>query len=265
MKKLTLFLTTLAIANGLVAQPVTWTTELEGGTSGKLSEMTMEITGVGDDLIVKGYDGTEIIIETSDYEGIPEKAKGLKPLSASGEVNTNLGLHFSKSGDKFVLAGASRVANNSDYIVTIPNRMKLKVESMRWSGGDVKIEGMSGEVEARSNIGDIVLTNVSGPLVIWTLSSDIIISYDELSQTGPHSISSTSGEIDITLPGSSKGTFDMKSMSGEIYSDLDMEIPKKDEMQHIAGGLRAKGTMNGGGVDFDINSISGDVFMRKAK
>jgi DUF4097 and DUF4098 domain-containing protein YvlB len=114
-------------------------------------------------------------------------------------------------------------------------------------------------------VGDIMLTNVNGPLVIWTLSSDILIHYNDLSQSGPHSISSTSGEIDITLPGNSKGTFDMKSISGEIYSDLDMQFPEKDELRHVGGQLQAKATLNGGGVDFNINSISGDVFMRKAK
>ncbi len=261
MKKLTLLLTALAIANGLVAQrAATWKTALEGA-----SGMTMEISDVGDDIIIKGYDGTEIIIETNDYEGIPEKAKGLKPISATGEDNTDLGLYFAKSGDKFILTGASRVANDSDYTITIPNRMKLKVEAMRWSGGDIRIEGMSGEVEARSNVGDIELVKVNGPLVIWTLSSDITVSYAALSQTGPHSISSTSGEIDVTLPGNSKGTFDMKSISGEIYSDLDMTFPEKEEMRHIGGQLRAKGSLNGGGVDFNVNSISGDVFMRRAK
>lgn len=260
MKKLTLLLTAIAVANGLMAQGARWSTELDGS-----STMTMEIIGVGEDIVIKGHEGSEIIVETDDYEGIPDKAKGLKPISATGEDNTDLGLYFTKSGDKYTLMGASRGANDADYIVTIPNRMKLKLESMRWSGGDVRIEGMSGEVEARSNIGDIELLDVNGPLVIWTLSSDIRVVYATLSQSGPHSISSTSGEIDITLPGNSKGTFDMKSMSGEIYSDLNIEIPQKSEMQHIAGGLKAKGTMNGGGVDFNINSISGDVFMRKAK
>lgn len=261
MKKLTLLLTALAIANGLLGQQKkTWKTTLDNA-----SEMTMEINGVGDDLVVKGYDGTEIIVETMNYEGVPEKAKGLKPISATGEDNTDLGLYFTKSGDKYILMGASRVSNDSDYTITIPNRMKLKVESMRWTGGDVKIEGMSGEVEARSNVGDIELVKVNGPLVIWTLSSDITVDYATLSQTGPHSISSTSGEIDVTLPGNSKGSFDMKSVSGEIYSDLEMQFPEKEELRQIGGQLRAKSTLNGGGVDFNINSISGDVFMRKAK
>lgn len=227
--------------------------------------MTMEIIDVGDDITIRGHDGTEIIVETNDYEGIPEKAKGLKPLSATGEDNTEIGLYFGKSGDKYVLRGASRIANDADYVISIPKRMKLKVEAMRWSGGDVTIEGMTGEVEARSNVGDIELSNAGGPLVIWTLSSDITVMYDDLSQDGPHSISSTSGDIDLTLPGNSKGSFDMKSMSGEIYSNLDLQLPQKDGMDRYGGQISAKGTLNGGGVEFSVNSISGDVFMRKVQ
>lgn len=262
MKKLTLLLTALAIANGLMAQGARWSAELDGSSS-----MTMEIMGVGNDIIIKGHEGSEIIVQTDDYDviRIPEKAKGLKPISATGEDNTEIGLYFRKAGDKYILTGASRAANDADYVISVPRRMKLRVESMNWSGGDVTIEGISGDIEARSNVGDIRLTNVSGPLVIWTLSSDITVSYAALSQTGPHSISSTSGEIDVTLPGNSKGTFDMKSISGEIYSDLDMTFPEKEEMRHVGGQLRANGTLNGGGVDFNINSISGDVFMRRAK
>lgn len=265
MKKLIIMLWVLTITSGLSAQEATWKKRLEGGDAGRLSEMTLEVIGVGTNLIVKGHDGTEIIVETRDYEGIPEKAKGLKPLSATGEDNTDVGLNFAQRGNKYVLTGASRLSDNADYVLTVPNRLNLKVESMRWTGGDIKIEGMTGEVEARSNVGDIALVNVTGPLVIWTLSSDITIQYDQLSQQGPHAISSTSGEIDITMPPGSKGTFDLKSISGEIYSDLGIELPQKNDMNLVAGSIKAKGTLNGGGVDFSVNSISGDVYLRRVK
>ena len=122
---------------------------------------------------------------------------------------------------------------------------------------------MSSEIEIESKIGDIKLANVSGPVVANSLSSDIEVSFSALSQASPTSISSTSGDIDITLPSSTKGTFALKSMSGEVYTDLDFDIEEKDNLRRWGGGMSANANLNGGGVEISLRCISGDIYLRK--
>jgi DUF4097 and DUF4098 domain-containing protein YvlB len=88
---------------------------------------------------------------------------------------------------------------------------------------------------------------------------------DELSQMGPTSISLVSGFIDITMPDDSPADLYLSSISGEIYTNLDVEIMgnNKENMQRLGGGRNIRGTLNGGGVEVNLKTISGDIYLRK--
>ncbi len=58
--------------------------------TGNTAETTLVIKNLFSDLVIEGVTGGELIIETDEYEGIPDKAKGLKPLSAEGPENTGI-------------------------------------------------------------------------------------------------------------------------------------------------------------------------------
>lgn len=238
---------------------VQYTLEIKGNPADK----RLMISNLMSDMIIKAHDKNVLIMEAEGYEGLPEKAKGLKPLSATGVDNTNIGLHYKMEGNEIMVQGASRESRDANYTFYVPKSMNLSIDGKGWENGDITVEGMAGEVEAKSNIGDLIIKEVTGPLVLWTLSSDIEIEYAGLSQAGPHSITSTSGEIDIALPANTKGNFDLKSVSGEIYTDMDFDFPEKEGMKRVAAGISAKGTLNGGGVEFSVKSISGNVYIRK--
>jgi hypothetical protein len=55
----------------------------------------------------------------------------------------------------------------------------------------------------------------------------------------------------------------MKTITGEVYSDLDINFLNKKDTPQIVGYL-LKGTLNGGGAEVHLESISNDVFLRKA-
>ena len=86
----------------------------------------------------------------------------------------------------------------------------------------------------------------------------------ESSQSSPSSLTSTSGDIDVTMPAGVKGTFKMSTISGGVYTGFDFDFGGETNLRR-AGGQSATGKLNGGGVEVSLKSISGDVFVRKAE
>lgn len=228
---------------------------------GNAAETWLVIENLSSDLIIEGVNASEIKIDSYNYKGLPEKAQGLKPLSATGPENTGIGLSMTQEGNTIKLSGAHREADRANYVIFLPKNLKLKILYDNWQAGDVMIKGMAGEVEAKSQVGDLKFVDVTGPIVAHTLSSDLIVEFNTLSSTSPTSLSSTSGDIDVTFPATTKGTFKMSTISGGIYTAFDFDFG--DAKLSRVGGQNATGKLNGGGVEVTLKSISGDVFIRK--
>ncbi|MEQ8239162.1 MAG: DUF4097 family beta strand repeat-containing protein [Cyclobacteriaceae bacterium] len=215
------------------------------------------------DISVEGISGSQIIIEALDYEGVPERAKGLKPLSATGPENTGIGLNLTQSGNEILITAASRSADKGEYRLKIPKNFKVQIDYNSWQAGDLYIKGLSNEVEVSSQVGDLVLEDITGPLVAHTLSSDIVVTFSALNQKSPTSISSTSGDIDVTMPSDTKGMFKMSSISGEVYTDLDFQFENDKNLRRLGGGMTADANLNGGGVEVALRCVSGNIYIRK--
>jgi DUF4097 and DUF4098 domain-containing protein YvlB len=127
---------------------------------------------------------------------------------------------------------------------------------------NIYVRNMKNELEI-SNLHSINLSNVTGPVVLSTVSGNIDVVFSELNKDKPISISSVSGEIDITLPSKSPVNLKMKTVSGTIYSDFDFQA-NNASMKQI-GGSSMKYQLNGGGVDFSIVNVSGNIYLRKGK
>jgi hypothetical protein len=231
---------------------------------GNAAETWLVIENLSSDIKIEGTSGSEIKIEAKNYKGLPEKAKGLKPLSATGPENTGIGLSMKQEGNKISLSGAHREADNADYVMYLPKNLKLKIDYNSWQAGDVVIKGMAGEVEAKSQVGDLEFIDVTGPIVAHTLSSDLEVTFTSLSSTSPTSLSSTSGDIDVTLPASVKGTFKMATVSGGVYTGFDFDFGEDANIKRV-GGQNATGKLNGGGVEVSLKTVSGDIYVRKAE
>lgn len=248
----------LLILIGFNAQSQDYTMEVKG----QVGETWVKINNLFADIKIEGISGSEIKIEARGYEGLPEKAKGLKPLSASGPENTGIGLSIQQDGNEISISGAHREADDAEYTIRLPKNLKLGIDYNSWQAGDVKIEGMAGEVEAKSQVGDLEFIDVTGPIVAHTLSSDLIVTFTDLSQASPSSITSTSGDIDVTIPESATGTFKMSTVSGGVYTAFDFDFGEETKLRRTMG-QNATGNLNGGGVEVVLRSVSGNIYIRK--
>jgi hypothetical protein len=210
-------------------------------------------------LTIETHASNEIIIESDKEYKIPEEAKGLKPLSNKAKDNTEMGLEIKKEGNKITVKKAGNQSMN--YTIKLPKNTNISIENMGWwSLSEINIKDIAGEIEIKSKKCNINLQNVTGPLVVNTTSGDINIVFSTVSGN-PTAISSNSGNIDVTIPESTKADFKLKTYDGEVLTDLDIEV-EEDNKTRISG-ERIEGKLNGGGIEISIRSMTGNLYLRK--
>ncbi|MBO0939593.1 hypothetical protein J2I47_23790 [Fibrella sp. HMF5335] len=73
-----------------------------------------------------------------------------------------------------------------------------------------------------------------------------------------------SGYVDMSWPTAKGVNLAMKTITGEVYSDLDIDFKGKKQKNPIVGYL-LEGAANGGGPTVRLESISNNIYLRKAK
>ncbi|HTR27850.1 MAG TPA: DUF4097 family beta strand repeat-containing protein [Puia sp.] len=215
------------------------------------------------DLPIEGYNGNEIVIShEGDRFEVPERARGLKPVYGGGTDNTGIALYMEKSGNKVSFRCLLGIGKDADYKIRVPENLALKIHRSCEKGGETTISNMKNEVDF-DGCHEVNLRNVTGPLVISTISGGVSVVFSEISKEKPISIAAISGEVDVTLPATAAVDLEMSNMSGNMYSDFDLSQDNKN-MKRVGGG-NIRATLNGGGTAVKINSISGNIYLRKGQ
>ena len=92
-----------------------------------------------------------------------------------------------------------------------------------------------------------------------TISGDYVMEF----YGKPANIKTISGDVDLTVPSARGLDFRVKTISGEVYSDLDISYPNGTKGLRQMVGTNVDGEVNGGGEFLDLETISGDIFLRK--
>ncbi len=212
-------------------------------------------------LPIEGYSGTDIVITA--IEGNfkpPEKAKGLKPIYPAGSDNTGIGLDVQKIDNMITVTCLIPFTQNSEYKIKVPESMAVELSSGCERNNDVTVKNMKNEIDIKT-CHDIKLDNVTGPLVLSTISGNIDITFGTINTTKSSSVHSVSGDIDVTLPVKTPTDLELNVVSGAIYSDFDFSESQKN-LKKI-GGNETNYSLNGGGFKFSIGTVSGNIYLRK--
>jgi DUF4097 and DUF4098 domain-containing protein YvlB len=90
----------------------------------------------------------------------------------------------------------------------------------------------------------------------------------------PMAFTSVNGNVDVTLPADTRANLKLRTTLGDIYTDFDVQIssPQLRSLDTSSGRHRQMnferaitGTINGGGPDFELRTMNGNLFIRKAK
>jgi len=230
---------------------------------------------------IVGHDKDEIII-TTDFSGAyidepvkmgkekPERAEGLKSISVSASDNTGIGLVVEKHENYFSVLKISKNARNKSYKFIIPNKVKLSIHDIHAEITTTYIvENFKGEAEINALNSQVKMTNISGPVVANATNGNVEIKFSTLTPDKPNSILSVNGYVDVTLPEDTKADLQLHTVNGEAYTDWEIKVDKNASaaMPVVANMnmFNIEGSINGGGIPISIQSVNGDIYLRKKK
>ena len=224
----------------------------------KRLEIEVERTG----LEIVGHNQQNVLLEVEGYQPPPERAKGLRPLYNQASDNTGMGLMVETRGGVMYIKKAS--SHQLHVKLKVPKQLALKVEELNFFGGTpFRLKDLAGEIEITSKNAPIHLEQVSGPIIASSTAGSIDVIFSKLNKDKPSAISNVSGRIDITIDGNTPATFDLSTVTGEIYTDLDIDFgDEKDGMKAI-GRRNSRGHLNGGGTELALNAVSSSIYLRK--
>lgn len=213
-------------------------------------------------LLVESHSDNRVEIEAVGLQPIPKRAAGLKPLGAIGLENTALGLSIQEVDN---VININQIRNGAkQYTIRIPRNLALQIDYKTYVGSNIEVRDISQEIEINGKNSSMRLVNITGPAVLHSVGGLIEVKFSRVNQSHPISITSQGGEIDVALPSTAKANFELRSMGGDIYTDLELRSNKEDGNWKRLGGQNFNGTLNGGGVKFSINSVGGRIYIRNA-
>jgi hypothetical protein len=222
---------------------------------------------------VEGYDGSEVIVRASG----PAAAKQQRPARQERDGLRRVGgggwsYTLEEQGGVVRLKNTPPMAGRLDLHVRMPRGAALKIRCMSCEvlrvqklNGGIDIENMSGLTEA---------LNVAGALNVHALSGDVKVSLTSVEADSATAISAMRGDIDMALPASAKATFSISNLSGDVFTDLDLELQEKvrrtgnwrseqatGQRSYVGGDLQ--GDLNGGGARIQLRNYKGDILIRQ--
>jgi hypothetical protein len=141
--------------------------------------------------------------------------------------------------------------------------------TLRTAGGDIELRGATGMVRAKTAGGDLRLLKVSGSIIGETAGGDI---HAELMPggKGDSRLTTNGGDVILNLPENAKATIQARirirghwdEMMNEysIISDFPSKSYDKDSTKRE---IRATYILNGGGENISLETVNGDIQIRK--
>ena len=141
---------------------------------------------------------------------------------------------------------------------------------LRTAGGDIEVEAATGVVEAKTAGGDIALSAIVGSVSAETAGGDIEV---ELTPSGKRGslLKTRGGDVVLYIPSNAKVTIEAEIRIHHDWDDKDYDRYditsdfKPESKDKDKRGIRAKYVLNGGGPRIELETMHGDIEIRKAR
>jgi hypothetical protein len=178
---------------------------------------------------------------------------------------------FTVEGDNNQVQLSSSGNRGSDFVLEVPTRINLKVSTV--NDGPIVVENVEGEMEVNNTNDSVTLTNVAGSVVANAHNGFLKVIMTRLAGDKAMAFTSFNGNVDVTLPSSTKANLKLRSDMGEIYTDFDVQVrPLVTSPQNARGAdgriridvnRSIQGAVNGGGPEFEFRTFNGNIYLRK--
>lgn len=207
---------------------------------------------------VEGHDGNEIIFTAKNGKiEKDQRADGLRRVNSLGlEDNTGLGVHVADKGN-VVEVHQLKQTHSPDIKVLVPKGVIVSFKFESQYGGTARFQNLSNEIEVSALYNSVELDQVTGPLTVETTYGGVTANFMTPIKD-PVSIVSIYGFVDVTIPQATKASLKLSTSYGDIYvaPEFDLKVASKD-------GMKVSGTINGGGINIDLDCNYGKIYLRK--
>lgn len=228
---------------------------------------SISVKNVSGDIKINGYGG-ETVQVTATKEGRDADRVEIEDLSSGNRVELRVKYPQNCNCDASV-----------NFEVQVPKSTKFQFDKIATASGDISLEEVTGDIDAKSASGDVRVVNSSGDIDVATASGDVLVDDAEglvsaktasgdvkvnitnlSNANGKMEFASASGDVDVRVPGNLGAQVDMATVSGDVHSDFSLNVEKRE----YGPGATARGSIGNGGMRISIKSASGDVSLRKS-
>lgn len=227
---------------------------------------------------VAGASSVEVVVDVGDVtvrsaERSDVRADVVKQSSSVGADLSNLEFRVERPGDRVRLRGVWTGSGglsgrpSMDVDVTVP--ASLSVSRAATETGDVDVEGVAGDVSARSSTGDVTVRSVAGSASAETSTGDVVVA-DVESFGGA---SAGTGDVTVDVP-AVDGDTAVETSTGDVAAAIgpavdaelraststgDVTVTGLDLAGGSVGESSASGTLGDGGPTLAVETSTGDV------
>ena len=228
----------------------------------------VEASLVNGGITVKGYDGKEVVVEARAR--IHESARSNSNMKRI--IVSSTGLTVEEENNQ-VRINTDSYMRPIDLTISVPVHSSIKLRAV--NDGNIVVTGVDGELDVNDVNGSVTLNNVSGSAVAHALNGRLLATFTRVNEK-PMAFSSLNGDIDVTFPADLKANLTLKSDRGEIFTDFDVQMQAAPVQQIVEDGRKqggkyrvridkaVRGTINGGGPEYQFTNFNGSIYIRKA-
>ena len=220
-----------------------------------------ELINVNGRITAEATDGKDVVVEgrRSAKGRSDEVAKeNLAKLEIREEVSGS-SVRVESRPPRFSGFGGHEI----EWTVKVPRGL---IVDLRTVNGGVRMNGLSGEIHAKTTNGGIkgvglVVDSVEASVVNGGVDMQFAAPLDS---TDTVELTTVNGGVTIELPSESKATIAARAVNGGVRVSDELQATQEEESHEFERRRRFNGTMNGGGARVNVSVTNGGIRISRA-
>ena len=248
MKIRNLALAGLLVAGGAQAdralEEVTETYALNSGAS-------ISLDNVNGDVSIEGWGGREARLEYTIYGDGEKTLDRIKVKISHDPAHLRIETIHSKSRGWW----GSNTSGSVEYRLRVPEDVELR--GIDTVNGDVRIKGVSGEVNAETVNGDLEVSDLRSDAKLSTVNGTIEARFDRFTADQRVSLDSVNGRLEVYLPDDADVDVKAETVNGSLRNDFGLEVDKG----FVGKDLR--GSIGDGSARLTLDTVNGTISIKR--
>lgn len=148
----------------------------------------------------------------------------------------------------------------SNLVLVVPRSVSLR---LRVIDGDVRVDGIAGEIEVNAVDGDVLLTEVSGGIVANSVDGSVEVKMVDGAFVSPVSLATVDGDVLLEAGVDFDANFSVSTIDGSFVCDYEYRVDRKSGGWRKFVGVSLSGKLGDGGPPISLRTIDGDVRIKR--